>query len=224
MFDGMVYVSDFSMRKNLEHDTELAFVQHTFIYNSAKERNHNYLIGRGDYFLYFGRLSPEKGVDVLISAFIKCPSKKLFIVGTGPQEQKYRQNAADSSNIVFTGYKHGKELEDLIKNCSYVVVPSICYENNPMAVVEAYSYGKPVIGSKFGAIQEVVLDKQTGFLFEKGNENSLYSTVLYASEITDNEYYTLCENAHNFYVRNFRDDQYIKNTLAFYDKILNNVK
>lgn len=224
VFDGMVYVSGFSMCKNLEHYPELASVQHTFVYNSAKETDHDEMICRGDYFLYFGRLSREKGVDVLISAFIKSRSKKLYVVGTGPLEQSCKQNAADSSNIIFTGYKSGKELEDLIRNCSYVVVPSICYENNPMAVVEAYSYGKPVIGSKFGAIQEVVFDKQTGFLFEKDNDSALCSAVLNASDITDSEYCTLCDNAYTFYRNNFRDDQYVKSILAFYDKIMNNDK
>lgn len=119
------------------------------------------------YILYFGRISKEKGVETLLKAHEgMVDSLPLKIVGTGPQEEGLRSSypAAD-----FIGYKSGKELNDLLVNAGFVVVPSECYENCSMVVLEAMAMGKPVIGSKIGGIPEQIEDGKTGFLFEMGD-------------------------------------------------------
>jgi len=86
-------------------------------------------------------------------------------------EQRY-------SGVEFTGYKAGEELKGLIKRASFVVVPSECYENCSMSVLESMALGKPVIGSRIGGIPEQIEDGKTGFLFEMGNADELAEKMM----------------------------------------------
>lgn len=123
------------------------------------------------YGLYFGRLSKEKGIDTLLKAYQKTTREfPLKIVGTGPMEAELRMNYPD---VEFLGYKSGNELNDLIANAAFVVVPSEWYENCSMVVLESMAYGKPIIGSRIGGIPEQIEDGKTGFLFEMGNIDAL---------------------------------------------------
>jgi glycosyltransferase involved in cell wall biosynthesis len=123
------------------------------------------------YGLYLGRLSREKGIETLLNA---CTAGRtvlpLKVVGTGPLENKLR---VAYPGIQFLSYKTGQELNNLISNAAYVVVPSECYENCSMVVLEAMALGKPVIGSRIGGIPEQIKDGKTGFLFEMGNTDEL---------------------------------------------------
>jgi glycosyltransferase involved in cell wall biosynthesis len=119
------------------------------------------------YALYLGRLSPEKGVPTLLQARENAAGNwKLVVAGTGPLEADLRARYRDAS---FLGHVAGAALEDAINRASVIVVPSECYENCPMSVLEAMAYGKPVIGTRIGGIPELVADGETGLLFEPGD-------------------------------------------------------
>lgn len=123
------------------------------------------------YGLYFGRLSKEKGIETLLKAYQKTTRDfPLKIVGTGPMEAELRMEYPAAE---FLGYKSGDELNDLIANAAFVVVPSEWYENCSMVVLEAMAFGKPIIGSRIGGIPEQINDGETGFLFEMGNSEEL---------------------------------------------------
>lgn len=124
-----------------------------------------------NYILYLGRLSSEKGVKTLIEAHSTMNGgtnkPKLLVVGTGPLEEELRANA--SGHVTFTGYCSGEALWEHIRKASCLVIPSECYENCPMTVIEAMAMGKPVIGSRMGGIPEQVEDGINGYLCEAGN-------------------------------------------------------
>lgn len=123
------------------------------------------------YVLYFGRLSKEKGIETLLKAHRTLANKfTLKIIGTGPLEG-YLQREYPAAE--FYGYKYGQELDNLISNAAFVVVPSEWYENCSMVVLEAMAFGKPVIGSRIGGIPEQINDGETGLLFEMGNSKEL---------------------------------------------------
>ncbi|MDH5523362.1 MAG: glycosyltransferase family 4 protein [Desulfobulbaceae bacterium] len=123
------------------------------------------------YGLYFGRLSKEKGVTTLLAAHRQLATEiPLKIVGTGPLADELQTRYPKAE---FLGYKTGRELNELIANAAFVVVPSEWYENCSMVVLEAMALGKPIIGSRIGGIPEQIEDGQTGFLFEMGNEAEL---------------------------------------------------
>jgi len=134
-----------------------------------------------DYFIYFGRLSEEKGLMTLLKAVEKNWKTKLVIVGDGLLKEELEKYVDEKglNNVVFKGYKSGKELNDLIKNAMFTIVPSECYENCPISVLESFAMGKPVIGANIGGIPELINENADGLLFEPGNAIDLREKILY---------------------------------------------
>lgn len=127
----------------------------------------------GDYILYFGRLSKEKGVRGLIDAVRKVGCR-LEIVGTGPIEDELKDyvNRAEAKGIVFRGFLAGQALVNSIRGCRCVVVPSVWYENCPYSVMEAMALGKPLIASGYGGLPELVEDGENGYVYNAGSDDS----------------------------------------------------
>jgi len=125
----------------------------------------------GNYFLYFGRLSQEKGVEDLVRAFMRLPDNavRLRIAGDGPLKSELTTLAAQDARISFEGYLSGNRLRDMISGARAVVVPSKWYENAPLSILEAMAAGKPIIGAAIGGIPEMVRDNVTGYLFAPGD-------------------------------------------------------
>lgn len=133
------------------------------------------------YFLFLGRMAHQKGTIYAIEAmkYLRETEYTLKITGTlsdskeDQEIKKFIQENGLEDRIVFTGFKHGKELDNLIDRCTCVVCPAIWYENMPNTVIEAYAHGKPVIASKIGSLAEIVEDEKTGLLFEMKNSRDL---------------------------------------------------
>jgi glycosyltransferase involved in cell wall biosynthesis len=132
----------------------------------------------GEYVLYTGRLSHEKGIGTLVDA-IKYLPIPLRIAGSGPMEEALRARAGDAlgSRIIFEGHCGGDRLAELYRNAAFCVVPSEWYENAPMSVLEAFAYGKPVIAARIGGIPELVTDRESGYLYESGDGNQLRMAI-----------------------------------------------
>lgn len=123
------------------------------------------------YALFLGRLSHEKGVATLLRAHAASGSRwPLLIAGTGPLRDDLM---AQYKHAKFAGHLSGDALKQALAGAAVVVVPSECYENCPMSVLEAMAYGKPVVGSRMGGIPELVAEGETGLLFEAGNAGEL---------------------------------------------------
>jgi glycosyltransferase involved in cell wall biosynthesis len=131
------------------------------------------------YILYFGKLTPEKGVKTLIKAISRVGSAKLVAVGTGSQAPELKALADDIApgRVEFAGFLTGENLRRAIERCAFFVIPSEWYENCPCTILEAYSAGKPVVGSRIGGIPELIKDGEDGFLFEPGNQEELAGKI-----------------------------------------------
>lgn len=127
----------------------------------------------GDYFLYFGRLAPEKGVETLLKA-VKKSGVKLKVAGTGPEEEKLHalQNELQA-DVEFLGYQSGEALHTLIKQSKAIVLPSEWYENAPMSLLESMAFGKPLVVANIGGIPEMIEPGETGWMFTSGNVDEL---------------------------------------------------
>ena len=136
----------------------------------------------GKYALYAGRLSAEKGILTLIEA-ARASGVPLRIVGDGPIRPEAEKLAESCAHIRFEGYHRGEELDSLFRDTAFLVIPSECYENAPMSVLEAYAHGKPVLGAKIGGIPELVRPGETGQLFCSGDANELsnYLRLMWSS-------------------------------------------
>lgn len=135
--------------------------------------------GSRKYGLYVGRLSEEKGVDVLIDAWRELPHHELKIVGDGPLMPNLRQRASDLPNVHFLGQLSRIETIEKIKEAAALILPSICYEGFPMTIVEAFAVGTPVVASDLGSMAEIVEDQQSGLLVKPGDPRA-WSTDLAA--------------------------------------------
>jgi glycosyltransferase involved in cell wall biosynthesis len=128
---------------------------------------------RGNHFVYFGRLSTEKGVDTLLEAAIRA-KVELRLIGSGPVESALRKRVeASGAQVRFLGHLTGPSLWENVGGARAAVLPSECYENAPLSILEAYACAVPVIGARIGGIPELVLEGETGSLFESGNVDSL---------------------------------------------------
>ena len=217
--DGIIYVSEFSKQKHEEMDPLFAKTKNIVLYNTTsigklypmKEKD-------SGYYLFYGRLSKEKGVASLVEAFIKLSGLRLKIIGTGPNEKELKQNMYP--NIEFLGYKKGDDLFNLVRNARFVIIPSEWYENNPMTIIEAYTLGVPVIGARIGGIPEIVEHGKTGFLFESRNVNALVEAIKCSFILDDKEYVIMKTNAKTFADINFNSDIYVNRLLDFYKETL----
>lgn len=131
----------------------------------------------GRYMLYFGRLAPEKGVATLMRA-AKAAGVPLRIAGTGPEaESLIALQAQLQGDVEFLGFCSGDDLHALIAQSRCVVVPSEWYENAPLAVLESFALGKPVIGARIGGIPEMVIDDQTGWSYTSRSADELAAVL-----------------------------------------------
>jgi glycosyltransferase involved in cell wall biosynthesis len=117
--------------------------------------------GPGEYYLFLGRLSPEKGVNGLLEAWQDVRAK-LLIVGDGPEAARLRATAPRS--VEFRGAVAADEARELLRHARAVLVPSSCPEPAGRVVLEAYAAGVPVVASRMGGLPEVVDDGVTGLL------------------------------------------------------------
>ncbi len=126
------------------------------------------------------RLTVEKGVRVVLEAMHRMPpdlAVTLTVAGRGPLEDEVHQAAAIDPRIHFAGYVSGEAKEKLLADAHHLLIPSLWYENAPVAVVEAAAYGLGVIGSRMGGIPELVREGSTGFLFEPGDAAGLADAI-----------------------------------------------
>jgi len=125
--------------------------------------------GGGDFVLYAGRLSPEKGVEVFLKA-ARMAGVRAVVAGEGPLGRDLRTLFPEA---VFRGRLDAVTVADLIGQSLACVVPSTCYENAPMSVLEPMAAGVPVVASRIGGIPEIVEDGVNGILLEPGNVEQL---------------------------------------------------
>jgi len=140
----------------------------------------------GQRLLYIGRLSLEKGVDVLIKS-LKLTNKQLDIAGSGPEEKHLKNLVKElklENQITFYGHLSGEVLEKLKKEAKAIIIPSVWQENMPLALLEALAYNKLVIASNSGGIPEIIEEGKTGFLFSPGNVTELAEKISNLDYIT----------------------------------------
>jgi glycosyltransferase involved in cell wall biosynthesis len=128
--------------------------------------------GRGA--LYAGRLSPEKGVALLLDAWRELPgAPELTIAGTGPEEPALRERARGIAGVRFLGEVPRERVSELLAAAAFAIAPSLCYEAFPVAAAEAMASGRALVGSDAGALAELVEHGRSGLLFRSGDKESL---------------------------------------------------
>jgi len=120
--------------------------------------------------VFVGRLSYEKGCLQMINNWhsINYP---LYIIGSGPLQEKARLIAGSNPNIFFLGNMENEKVQEFLRNSSFLVFPSTWYEGMPLTILEAMAAGIPIIATDFGPRRELVIEGHTGFLYNPSDQN-----------------------------------------------------
>jgi len=130
----------------------------------------------GDYVLFVGRLTIDKGIETLLQAAQRTPFA-LRIAGVGPLTPQVEAAAADTPGITYLGRLSQEEVFRQMHSARALIFPSVWYETFGMTIVEAFACGLPVIASRLGTMAEIIEDNETGLFFEAGNAEDLVAKI-----------------------------------------------
>ena len=170
-----ITLSEFARQKYIQggFSPEKIVVKPNFVHPDPKAGE-----GTGNYALYVGRLSPEKGVATLLQTWQQHrPHIPLKLVGEGPLKTQVQQAAAKDANISWLGRRPIEEVYELMGNATVVIFPTVGYETFGRVIVEAFAKGTPVIATNIGTGAELVEPYRTGLLFQPGNADDLINKI-----------------------------------------------
>ena len=161
-----------------------------------------------------------EGIQTLIDAQRKIGCR-LEIIGTGPDEERLKDyvKLTGAEEIVFRGFQSGRVLEDCIEGSRCVVVPSVWYENGPYNVMEAMSFGKPLIVSNYGGLPELVEDGKNGYVYDGTSANTeemLAECIRRMFALTDQEYRVMAQCSQEKARNMFDAKQYVCKLEKYY--------
>jgi glycosyltransferase involved in cell wall biosynthesis len=173
----------------------------------------------GQRFVFVGRLSEEKGLLTFVAAVAES-GVAATIVGTGPQEEELRALAARTgADVDFAGYRTGQDLFDIVRSARALVLPSECYENAPVVLLEAYGLGTPVIGSDLGGIPELIVEGETGLLAVAGDVESMAAALMAMDSSSASQLGDMGRAGRTFVETSFTRERYLHDLLAIYGEL-----
>ena len=186
----------------------------------------NFVFGNGappqireNFFLYVGRISGEKGIELLLREFSRELTHKLIIVGDGPLKHRLEEQYI-SDNILFIGKKGRNEVVDLMSKCKALIFPSVCYEGLPFTILEAFSTGTPVIASRLGAMAEIIKDGISGFHFIPNDKNDLANAIDKFNQLNEKERQAMRKQARLSYEQKYHPEAHYQALLSVYQKAI----
>lgn len=228
--------------------TDLQMAMGTRVANTHKFEDAK--AGSRPYFLFFGRLSKEKGILTLVKAFLQAAGLAnesadtqsddqsarvlpdtwdLHIVGEGPERGAIEQLIASAgpqaaSRIHLLGYKSGEELQREVGNARFTVLSSEWRENMPYSGLESLAVQTPIIGARIGGIPELVEEGKTGFTFESGNAHDLADRLLETALIGKHEYAAMQWQCGEYVGKRCRQQIYAEQLIKRYTELLGSDK
>ncbi|MCR4314010.1 MAG: glycosyltransferase family 4 protein [Candidatus Uhrbacteria bacterium] len=166
------FLADFYRERGLFTDTRVEILENPMPLNQPRSRGLR--TAQKTQFLYVGQLEEHKGLRELLRAIESLgEDAELHIAGEGSLSEFVATRAELDSRVSFHGFVSLDHLIKLLRRTDAVIVPSICYENSPTVIYEAYLVGVPVIASRIGGIPELVMEGETGLLVRPGDERDL---------------------------------------------------
>ena len=173
--------------------------------------------GPGDYFLFLGRLSREKGLDTLLALWSRLNggARRLVVAGDGPERALLRD---DGRTVDYRGSVSPAEVASLLSGARALLVPSLSYEGAPRVVLEAYAAGIPVVASRIGALPELIEDDRSGILVSPGDLAGWAAAV--GQLETDREAERMGERARRLWREHYSPERGLQNLEAAYEMAL----
>lgn len=172
--DKFACITDFQRRKLIEAGfpaEKITVIPNSMDAEVAEE------LKTGDYVAFCGRLSREKGIDLIIEVARRHPEIPFKLAGAA-RDMDLIENL--SENVELMGYLSGNDLQEFYNNARFFVMASRCYEGFAMAILEGAAYSKPMIAPDHGGFTEIIGtgDDAIGLLFEPGNAEALEAAVI----------------------------------------------
>lgn len=215
--DCFIALSDFQKRKLIQASVAKEKIvtksNHTYEFPKQKENSERYI-------LYAGRLSTEKGIEILLEAFNLLENVILNIAGSGiPKADLIRYiDIGKRKNVNFLGQIENEKIQKLINRSFIIIYPSLLFETFGLTIIEAFSNGIPVIASNHGSMAELVHNGKTGILFEPGNSLDLANKIKWAYENPE-RIYEMGKNAHEDYLKKYTEEISYQNLLNIYNSV-----
>ncbi len=215
--------SDFVRRKFIDAGfaANKIFVRPNYVEDDFVRRFENRGFQKGNYFVFVGRLSEEKGIKILLSAWDILKKEnlrfKLKIAGDGPLMGYVRAKARENDLVEVLGFVKKENLVGVIAEAKAMIVPSIWYEVFGRTVIESYALGTPVLASKIGALKDIVIDGVTGALFEPTPQNIIGKI----KNTTPEEIKSWGQNARKEYLNKYTEEIAYNNLIAIYESVVN---
>jgi glycosyltransferase involved in cell wall biosynthesis len=173
---------------------------------------------RQEQLLFIGRLTPEKGVEVLLNAAEKGKFP-LHIIGDGPLRSEVEERAAKCPFITYTGFSTRETVAAALQHARALIVASTWYEGMPLVVLEAFAAGTPVIASRLGGLEEIIQHQVNGLHFEPGNAEDL---IVQAKRLSSDPELArkLGQNARKSYDTRYSPAQNYQQLITIYQSVL----
>lgn len=210
--DRFIIMSEFNkscfIKANIGLTNDNITIKPNFVDLPAAEINKD----RDRFFLYVGRISSEKGIEQLVHHFSKF-DETLRIIGDGPLFNILKEKTKNNLNIIWLGAKNKEEVHIELKQCSAIIIPSVCYEGAvPLTVLEGMATKTPIIASNIGPIPNVIENEISGWLFNPHSKESLLAAITsFKNSKTNN---SIIDTAYSIFLTTF-----IKNIII--DKLTN---
>lgn len=191
-------------------------IKPNFIFKTVKEPV-NY---REDHFLYVGRLSEDKGLNILLEVFSQSPHE-LVIIGTGPLQNKVEEFIKKNPNVSYKGFREKEAIENEMLKCSALIFPSISCETFGMVIIEAFALRTPVIASNLGGASIIVKDEYNGLHIEGLGPAAVKDKLdKWASlgAATKEKYY---KNAYTSYLQYYSPEKNLEQLIKAYQSVIN---
>ena len=170
-----IALTDFARNKFIEggFPAEKIFVKPNYLQTDPGPGD-----GKGNYALFVGRLTPEKGISTLLEAWRQIGNGfPLQIAGDGPLAPDVEKASREMESVTWLKWLPRAEILQRMKDASVLILPSTWYEGFPMIITEAFAVGLPVIASNLGSMSSIVDHQRTGLHFEPGRAAALVEAV-----------------------------------------------
>lgn len=184
-----------------------------------------------NYFLYYGRISEEKGLRNLIQATAELKklnqlgNNKLALVGHGPAQEaleKLTRELGLEKEVEFWGFKQGAELKEIVASSKFVVLPSLWFDNSPLIISEAQLLEKPVLVSCRGGSGEMLIDQKTGWIFDPENQADFVSKLSQALKLEKPELQKMGQAGRENILQLNSEEKYYTQLMEIYQRVIKN--
>ena len=213
-----IVLSDFSRQLVLQSNLHLSPVQIVIKPNFGA----SYTISNvsvNNHFLYVGRLTEEKGILLLLNTF-SALGYEIRIAGDGPLKNKVIEFSEKFSNIKFLGSLEKQDVLEQLRSCTALIFPSVWFEGMPLIIIEAFSTGTPVIASKLGAMESMIIHGYNGFHFAPGDQEDFSTQLTKWTKCSYEQKKSLRRNSLKSYREHYSPKSNVRQLEAIYNSVL----